>query len=54
MKAELMINGPNGQTFAEIAVEEGGFIHPACAEDALAHALNLYNELPSVASRELE
>lgn len=47
MKAELIINGPKGQSFAEIEVEEDGVtIHTAHADVALAHALNLYNELP--------
>jgi hypothetical protein len=45
----LLINGPKGQSFAEIEVEDDGVtIHPAMADCALAHALNLYNELPEV------
>jgi hypothetical protein len=45
-KAELLINGPRGQSFATVEVEEDGTIHPAMADQALSVALNLYNELP--------
>lgn len=57
-KAELLINGPKGVAFAEIEIDkDGATIHPAMAECALAHALNLYNELPNPkkeSSKELE
>lgn len=46
LKAELMINGPKGQTFATIQIEADGTIRPYAGEAALAQALNLYNELP--------
>ena len=46
-KAGLIITGPKGQAWAEIEIEsDGTTIHPANADAALSHALNLYNELP--------
>jgi hypothetical protein len=48
VKAELMIYGPKGQTFASIEVgSDGVTIYPAMADAALACALNSYNELPT-------
>ena len=44
-KAEILINGPRGQVFTEVQTRDDGKIDPAFAEQALAHALNIYNEL---------
>jgi hypothetical protein len=46
MRAELLINGPKGFSSAEVEVRDDGAIESWSAEAALAHALNLYNELP--------
>ena len=47
LKAEVIVNGPKGQAFATVEVEPDGSIHPAYAEAALAHMLNIYNEMPN-------
>ena len=45
MKAEILINGPFGQSFATIEVCADGSISLQAAEVAMLYALNLYNQL---------
>lgn len=44
-KAEIMINGPKGQAYAAVEVRDDGVIEASAGEQALAIALNIYNEL---------
>lgn len=46
LKAEILINGPKGQAFATVELDPDGKLHPALAEQALAAAVNHYNEMP--------
>jgi len=45
-EAEILINGPKGFSTATLQVRDDGKIEPWAAEAALAHALNLYNDMP--------
>jgi hypothetical protein len=45
-KAEVIRNGPRGQARAELHVEQDGCIMPYSADEGMAQANNIYNDLP--------